>query len=125
MENKTLRWLALISILIKSALSQDLSWLHLEPVAFFVKLEKLVNEEGWYRQEYRERIESVEAFAEAVERVRRAAIVWMARMAEGRHEFTRGSASIESGDGRTFRKGYTLQGRGGAPKWTVHYGLSL
>lgn len=59
-------------------------------------------------------------FVEAVARVRRAAIVWMARIAGGRRGVTERFAPLESGYGRSVQEGH-----GCAPKWTIHYGLSL
>ena len=57
-------------------------------------------------------------FVEAVERVRRAAIVWMARIVGGRNGTAHGS--LESGHGRSVQERY-----GRSPKRTIHYGLSL
>ena len=62
----------------------------------------------------------VSFFVEAVERVRRAAFVWMTRIAGGRHGVPERYAPLESGLGRSIP-----QGNGGAPKRTIHYGLSL
>ncbi len=62
----------------------------------------------------------VSFFIEAVERVRRAAIVWMEWIAGGRHGVPERYAPLESGLGRS-----VSQGNGSAPKWTIHYGLSL
>lgn len=62
----------------------------------------------------------VSFFVEAVERVRRAAIVWMEWIAGGRHGVPERYAPMESGLGRS-----VPQGNGGAPKRTIHYGLSL
>ncbi|MGK9450303.1 hypothetical protein ACSSZE_03420 [Acidithiobacillus caldus] len=59
-------------------------------------------------------------FVEAVERVRRAAIVWMEWIAGGRHGVPKRYAPMESGLGRS-----VPQGNGSAPKGAIHYGLSL
>ena len=59
-------------------------------------------------------------FVEAVERIRRAAIVWMDWMVGGRHGTARGFIQNVS------RFGRSIQERcGRSPKWTVYYGLSL
>ena len=59
-------------------------------------------------------------FVEAVNRVRRAAFVWMDWMVGGRHGTARGFIQ------NVFRFGRSFSERdGGTPKWAVHYGLSL
>ena len=59
-------------------------------------------------------------FVEAVNRVRRAAFVWMDWMVGGRHGTARGFIQNVSRFGRSFS-----ERDGGTPKWAVHYGLSL
>ena len=59
-------------------------------------------------------------FADAVNRVRRAAIVWMAKVWGGRNGVATGYSPLESGHGRGVQKRH-----GRSPKWTAHYGLSL
>ena len=59
-------------------------------------------------------------FVEAVERIQRAAFVWMTRIAGGRNGTAHGYSPLESGHGRSFS-----ERNGGTPKWTVHYGLSI
>ncbi len=59
-------------------------------------------------------------FVEAVNRVRRAAIIWMAWMVGERNGFAHGYSPLEPDHGRSFS-----ERDGGTPKWTVHYGLSL
>ena len=59
-------------------------------------------------------------FVEAVERVRRAAFVWMARIFGGRNGTALGHSSVESGHGRSVQERV-----GRSPKWAIHYGLSV
>ena len=53
-------------------------------------------------------------FVEAVARVRRAAIIWMMRIAGGRHGFAERVAPLEPGHSRSFS-----ERDGGTPKWTI------
>ncbi|MBU2773375.1 hypothetical protein HMI48_05485 [Acidithiobacillus ferrooxidans] len=62
---------------------------------------------------------AVAFFVEAVNRVRRAAFVWMARILGGR------DGDIRFWNRAAFRKVYVLQGLGGLSKRTINYGLSL
>ena len=59
-------------------------------------------------------------FVEAVERVRRAAIVWMARIVGCRNGTAHGYSPLEAGHGQSFS-----ERDGGAPKWTVNHGMPL
>lgn len=59
-------------------------------------------------------------FIEAVERVRRAAFVWMTWIVGGRNGTAHGYSPLEAGDGQSFS-----ERDGGVPKWTVNHGMPL